>query len=71
MLYNDEVYSYEQVVVTLREVLSMEDKKVLEYATVVDKEVRSAIKRGKRLYFEHFEFLIKNRELVEANGWTK
>ena len=39
MLYNDEVYSYEQVVVTLREVLSMEDKKVLEYATVVDKEV--------------------------------
>ena len=39
MLYNDEVYSYEQVVVTLHEVLSMVIMKVLEYATVVDKEV--------------------------------
>ena len=48
MLYNDEVHSYEQVVSTLRKVLSIDDKKAFEYAAIVDKEGRSAIKRGKK-----------------------
>lgn len=47
MLYNDEVHSYEQVVSTLRKVLSIDDKKAFEYAAIVDKEGRSAIKRSK------------------------
>lgn len=48
MLYNDEVHSYEDVTGTLRKVLIIDDKKSLEYAAVVDKEGRSAIKRGKK-----------------------
>jgi hypothetical protein len=48
MLYNDEVHSYEQVVSTLKKVLVIDDKKAFEYAAVVDKEGRSAIKRGKK-----------------------
>ena len=48
MLYNDEIHSYEQVVSTLRKVLSIDDKKAFEYAAIVDKEGRSAIKRGKK-----------------------
>jgi hypothetical protein len=48
MLYNDEVHSYEQVVSTLRKVLVIDDKKAFEYAAIVDKEGRSAIKRGKK-----------------------
>ncbi len=48
MLYNDEVHSYEDVTSTLRKVLLVDDKKALEYAAVVDKEGRSAIKRGKQ-----------------------
>ncbi len=48
MLYNDEIHSYEQVVTTLRKVLNIDDKKAFEYATIVDKEGRSAIKRGKK-----------------------
>lgn len=48
MLYNDEVHSYEDVTGTLRKVLLCDDKKALEYAAVVDKEGRSAIRRGKQ-----------------------
>ena len=49
MLYNDEVHSYEQVVSTLKKVLNIDDKKAFEYAAIVDKEGRSAIKRGKKV----------------------
>jgi len=49
MLYNDEIHSYEQVVSTLRKVLNVDDKKAFEYAAIVDKEGRSAIKRGKKI----------------------
>lgn len=52
MLYNDEVHSYDQVTSTLRKVLVIDDKKAFEYAAIVDKEGRSAIKRGKRLECE-------------------
>ncbi len=48
MLYNDEVHTYEDVTGTLRKVLLVDDKKALEFAAVVDKEGRSAIKRGKK-----------------------
>lgn len=48
MLYNDEVHSYEQVVTTLRKVLVIDDKKAFDYAAIVDKEGRSAIKRSKK-----------------------
>jgi E3 ubiquitin-protein ligase UBR2 len=48
MLYNDEVHSYEQVVSTLRKVLSIDEKKAYEYAAIVDKEGRSTIRRAKK-----------------------
>lgn len=48
MLYNDEVHSYEQVVNTLKKVLNVDDRKAFDYASIVDKEGRSAIKRGKK-----------------------
>ena len=48
MLYNDEVHSYEQVVNTLRKVINIDDKKAFEFAAIVDKEGRSAIKKGKK-----------------------
>lgn len=48
MLYNDEIHSYEDVTGTLRKVLGIDDKKALEFAAIVDKEGRSAIKRGKK-----------------------
>ncbi len=48
MLYNDEEHSYDDVTGTLRKVLLIDDKKALEFAAVVDKEGRSAIKRGKK-----------------------
>ena len=48
ILYNDEVHSYEQVVSTLRKVLSIDDKKAFEYAAIVDKEGRSTIRRDKK-----------------------
>lgn len=65
MLYNDEIHSYEQVVSTLRKVLNIEDKKAFEYAAIVDKEGRSAIKRGKKGECA----LVK--EKVEVNNKTK
>ena len=49
MLYNDEVHSYDQVVSTLRKVLSCDEKKAYEYAAIVDKEGRSTIKRAKKI----------------------
>lgn len=49
MLYNDEIHSYDQVTSTLRKVLVIDDKKAFEYAAIVDKEGRSAIKRGKQI----------------------
>ncbi len=52
ILYNDEVHSYEQVVSTLRKVLTIDDKKAFEYAAIVDKEGRSTIKRGKEMECE-------------------
>jgi hypothetical protein len=48
MLYNDEIHSYDQVISTLRKVISVDDKAAFEYAAVVDKEGRSALKRGKK-----------------------
>ncbi|CAF0875440.1 unnamed protein product [Brachionus calyciflorus] len=48
MLYNDEIHSYEQVVNTLKKVLNIDDKKAFDYAAIVDKEGRSAIKRSKK-----------------------
>jgi hypothetical protein len=48
MLYNDEIHSYDQVVNTLKKVLIIDDKKAFEYAAVVDKEGRSAIRRSKK-----------------------
>ena len=48
MLYNDEVHSYEQVVSTLKKVLSVDEKKSYEYAAIVDKEGRSTIRRAKK-----------------------
>lgn len=52
ILYNDEVHSYDQVTSTLRKVLVIDDKKAFEYAAIVDKEGRSAIKRGKKIECE-------------------
>ena len=48
MLYNDEIHSYDQVVSTLRKVINIDDKKAFEFAAIVDKEGRSAIKKGKK-----------------------
>lgn len=48
MLYNDEVHSYEQVVTTLKKVVGADDRKAFDYAAIVDKEGRSAIKRSKK-----------------------
>lgn len=48
MLYNDEVHSYEQVVNTLKKVLLIDERKSFDYAAIVDKEGRSAIKRAKK-----------------------
>lgn len=48
MLYNDEVHSYDQVTSTLRKVLGVDERGAFEYATIVDKEGRSALKRGKK-----------------------
>jgi E3 ubiquitin-protein ligase UBR2 len=48
MLYNDEIHSYDQVINTLKKVLSVDDKGAFEYAAVVDKEGRSTLKRGKK-----------------------
>lgn len=53
MLYNDEVHSYDQVTTTLRKVLIIDDKKAFDYAAIVDKEGRSAIKRGKKVECEN------------------
>lgn len=61
MLYNDEVHSYEQVVGTLKKVLSIDDRKAFEYAAIVDKEGRSVIKRGKRLV------CLETKQSVEVN----
>lgn len=63
MLYNDEVHSYEQVVSTLKKVLVVDDKKSYEYAAIVDKEGRSAIKRSKKSECES----IKNKVEVTNN----
>src|SRR5690606_26099029 len=48
MLYNDEVHSYDQVTHTLKKSLNIDDKVAFEYAAVVDREGRSALRRGKR-----------------------
>lgn len=64
MLYNDEVHSYEDVTGTLKKVLIIDDKKALEYAAVVDREGRSAIKRGKKADCQ------KIKEKVEAKMGT-
>jgi hypothetical protein len=48
MLYNDEIHSYDQVISTLRKVINVDDKGAFDYATIVDKEGRSALRRGKK-----------------------
>jgi hypothetical protein len=46
ILCNDEIHTYEQVCGTLMKVLNIDNKKSYEYASVVNREGRSAIKRG-------------------------
>ena len=61
MLYNDEEHSYDQVIGTLKKVLSCDEKGAYEYATIVDKEGRSALKRGKK------ELCAQIKSSVESN----
>ncbi len=46
LMYNDEIHSYDHVVSTLKTSVGCDDKKAFTYATVVDKEGRSVIRRG-------------------------
>lgn len=59
MLYNDEVHSYEQVVNTLKRVIGADDRKAFDYAAIVDKEGRSAIKRAKKSTCEEIKLNIE------------
>jgi E3 ubiquitin-protein ligase UBR2 len=67
MLYNDEVHSYDQVVGTLKKVLNVDDKKAFEYATIVDKEGRSTIKRGRKADCTQVKFKVEQNMSGPSN----
>lgn len=46
MLFNDEVHTYEQVISSLKKAVECTSKEALEYATIVDKEGRSTVRKG-------------------------
>ncbi|XP_030854338.1 E3 ubiquitin-protein ligase UBR2 isoform X2 [Strongylocentrotus purpuratus] len=46
MLFNDEVHTYEQVISSLKKAVECSRKAALQFATIVDKDGRSAVRRG-------------------------
>ncbi|XP_071476314.1 E3 ubiquitin-protein ligase UBR2-like, partial [Diadema antillarum] len=46
MLFNDEVHTYDQVISSLKKAIECNSKTALEFATIVDKDGRSAVRTG-------------------------
>ncbi|XP_064624216.1 E3 ubiquitin-protein ligase UBR2-like isoform X2 [Lineus longissimus] len=59
MLFNDEVHTYEQVISTLMKAIECSKKEATNFATVVDREGRSAIKIG------NYEECNKAKDVIE------
>ncbi|XP_021345433.1 E3 ubiquitin-protein ligase UBR2-like isoform X2 [Mizuhopecten yessoensis] len=61
MLFNDEVHTYEQVIVALQRAVDCTQKEAVEFATTVDREGRSNVRSG------NFSSCEKARNVIEHN----
>ncbi|XP_060067571.1 E3 ubiquitin-protein ligase UBR2-like isoform X1 [Ylistrum balloti] len=61
MLFNDEVHTYEQVIVALQRAVDCTQKEAVEFATTVDREGRSNVRSG------NFSSCEKARNIIEHN----